>query len=306
MKEFRTHHHRGLLKAGYCYGPFDPVYNIIVNTIWYNTTFPTSQEFEVDMVCTMRHIESRSLNGLIAFLRASIPEVSEHEAMTYLLKSDLKLCRAIQMAKQEHQTPGSDEIRYKAAVNASSHPRSEEFLKVAIQTWPKVLSAVRSVMKASHLISSSATIHLSRLLGTRANLLESTLKLTKDALDMLSRYKKEFLTQQSIVRAKVEAALKKYGHAQGYSYELGLICVVNYRVGKKMDIRNSKQQYSHVNFWAIRENERRPTLFFAQFNNDEESANLDSICCPVPGLSTHDGQGSGFILWATLLFGIPS
>ncbi|KAK3152239.1 hypothetical protein QOZ80_2BG0156230 [Eleusine coracana subsp. coracana] len=217
MKEFQTHHHRGLLKAGYCYGPFDPVYNIIVNTIWYNTTFPTSQEFEVDMVCTMRHIESRSLNGLIAFLRASIPQVSEHEAMTYLLKSDLKLCRAIQMAKQEHQTPGSDdEIGYKAAVNASSHPRSEEFLKVVIQTWPKVLSAVRSMMKASHLISSSAIIHLFRLLGTRANLLEPTLKLTKDALDMLSRYKKEFLTQQSIVRAKVEAALKKYGHAQVY------------------------------------------------------------------------------------------
>ncbi|GJN19093.1 hypothetical protein PR202_gb06331 [Eleusine coracana subsp. coracana] len=293
MKEFQTHHHRGLLKAGYCYGPFDPVYNIIVNTIWYNTTFPTSQEFEVDMVCTMRHIESRSLNGLIAFLRASIPQVSEHEAMTYLLKSDLKLCRAIQMAKQEHQTPGSDdEIGYKAAVNASSHPRSEEFLKVVIQTWPKVLSAVRSMMKASHLISSSAIIHLFRLLGTRANLLEPTLKLTKDALDMLSRYKKEFLTQQSIVRAKVEAALKKYGHAQGYSYELGLICVVNNRVGKKMDIRNSKQQYSHVNFWAIRENERRPTLFFAQFNNDEDSANLDSICCPVPGPSTHDGYFS--------------
>nr|CAB3494384.1 unnamed protein product [Digitaria exilis] len=46
----RSRHHRSLLKAGHCYGPFDPITNIILNTIWYDTVFPPHQEFEVDVI----------------------------------------------------------------------------------------------------------------------------------------------------------------------------------------------------------------------------------------------------------------
>jgi hypothetical protein len=38
--ELRSCFHRSMLMASHCYGPLDPVSNIIVNTVWYDTVFP--------------------------------------------------------------------------------------------------------------------------------------------------------------------------------------------------------------------------------------------------------------------------
>ena len=61
--ELRSCYHRSMLKAGHCYGPFDPVSNIIINTIWYNTVSPPSQRPEIDIISTgsLLRIEARSL-----------------------------------------------------------------------------------------------------------------------------------------------------------------------------------------------------------------------------------------------------
>ncbi|KAK3148911.1 hypothetical protein QOZ80_3AG0210350 [Eleusine coracana subsp. coracana] len=74
----RSRLHWALLKAGYCYGPLDPVANILINTIWYDTASPSQLEFEVDMIRmeSLANIESRSLNGLIAFMSAQFPTIS--------------------------------------------------------------------------------------------------------------------------------------------------------------------------------------------------------------------------------------
>lgn len=62
--------HRSMLMGGHCYGPLDPVSNIIVNTIWYEHNFPASKQFPVAMISTtmLSCIVARSLYGLVSFL----------------------------------------------------------------------------------------------------------------------------------------------------------------------------------------------------------------------------------------------
>jgi len=98
----RKCHHSSLLRAGYCYGPMDPVSNIILNTIWYATTCPTQSDFEVAMICTkaLRRIECCSLYGLVAFLLALFNTLTEHDVVWYLLVSNIDAASAIAMAEQ--------------------------------------------------------------------------------------------------------------------------------------------------------------------------------------------------------------
>ena len=97
MKDFRSLYHHGFLKAGYCYGPFNPFCNIIVNIVRYDTAFPAPGALEPDMICTriLIRLESQSLDGLINLLVACISGISEYDAMIYLLKSNLELSQAI-------------------------------------------------------------------------------------------------------------------------------------------------------------------------------------------------------------------
>nr|TKV92578.1 hypothetical protein SEVIR_9G170800v2 [Setaria viridis] len=99
-------YHRGLLKAGHCYGPFkDPVSNIVLNTVWYETVFPPREELSVAMVCSrsLVLVTCRSLGGLVAYLRACFDTISEHQAMRYLLFTEVDLWGAIDMAWQDEK-----------------------------------------------------------------------------------------------------------------------------------------------------------------------------------------------------------
>ncbi|KXG23103.1 hypothetical protein SORBI_3008G056800 [Sorghum bicolor] len=288
MEEFQTCHHRGLLKAGYCFGPFNTVSNIIVNTIWYNTNFPPSEEFKVDIICTLRHVESRSLNGLLAFVRACFPEISEHHAMIYLLKSNLNICKIIETARLEgYDTPVCVDNGYKEAAHAASHPDPDAYCEFVVRCLPKVQSTIRSLLQASHILSSNEVLQLSELLSFPiAKALEPISELTEDALKMLAKEKEDFLVQQSFVRGKVQAALWNYEQTKGYHYELGIICGVNVNVGDETKILESKGQYSHVNFWASPDDGSGATLFFAEFSNYEDNNdNHQLFCFPASDLS---------------------
>jgi hypothetical protein len=54
-QELTERYHPSLLICGHCYGPLDPVSNIIINTIWYEQSFPSNKS------TTAKHDQHRLL-----------------------------------------------------------------------------------------------------------------------------------------------------------------------------------------------------------------------------------------------------
>ena len=85
--ELSSRYHRSVLEGGYCYGPLDPVSNIIVNTVWYELNFPYGKQVTVDMISTtcLWRVAARSLYGLVSFLCTRYPNLSPDQALQRLL-----------------------------------------------------------------------------------------------------------------------------------------------------------------------------------------------------------------------------
>uniref|UniRef100_A0A0E0ADZ0 Uncharacterized protein n=1 Tax=Oryza glumipatula TaxID=40148 RepID=A0A0E0ADZ0_9ORYZ len=283
MQDVRARYHRAFVNGGYCYGPFSCVTNIIINTLWYDSAFPAVEKLEVDMICTSTfvRVESRSLRGLIKQLLTCIPEISEHDAMIYLLKNNLKVCKAVEMAGVW------DVSAYKAAADALFHPELEAYVQFSTQSLPKVQAAVKSLLRASTPLSSKDVLQLATLLPSSncisAKSLETIVDLSTDALDMFIAFKEKCVTQQGFFRRKIEAALRK----KGYLYDLQVICVANERVGSQMNFLDFKCPYSHVNFLASPKVGSGLKLFFAEFSNDDDDV---SFCCTVSRKSKHEAR----------------
>ncbi|KAF7103142.1 hypothetical protein CFC21_104169 [Triticum aestivum] len=134
----RRRHHCSLLKGGYCYGPRDPVSNIILNTIWHGSTFPTPQKFElqfkVDMICTrmLARMECCSFYGLVTFLRTCAPTITEHDAIWYLFRSDADVHKAIRKLKKHgHAVCDNYQDAYRQAAVVSWYVDSDALVKFA-------------------------------------------------------------------------------------------------------------------------------------------------------------------------------
>src|SRR4051812_131171 len=82
-----------MIWGGYCYGPLDPVSNIIVNTIWCEQNFPPSKQFPLTMISTklMWRVAAQSLYGLVSFLCTRYRGLTPDLAMQRLLVSGADL-----------------------------------------------------------------------------------------------------------------------------------------------------------------------------------------------------------------------
>ncbi|KAK3153971.1 hypothetical protein QOZ80_2BG0184030 [Eleusine coracana subsp. coracana] len=261
-------YHWGLLRAGHCYGPFDPVTNIILNTIW-------------------------SLFGLIKFTKTLFPALSTYDAVRYLLFHNADLDSVISRAKldgYESATPLSD--AYKAAACAAKHPDPTALANLSSGLFLDKGELLKSLIKTKLYLSlddvDAISISLSQNDPPRkpVGLVQ---ELTPRASRNVSSTRKEFEAQQSSICKRVQAALRNHAQLEANDYELLAICGVNGEIpedGKFGYFDNyNGYPYSHINIWARLKGPRladaAPTLLFIQCSNDSEVMDYNFLCVPV-------------------------
>ncbi|KAM0824122.1 hypothetical protein ACQ4PT_070415 [Festuca glaucescens] len=220
--ELGSRHHRGLLKAGHCYGPCDPVTNIILNTIWYDTVFPPKQHFEAAMIFTksLARIEFLSLRGLVAYICVRFPGFSVHEAMRRLLICNARLDSVIEMAKREGHDEDilfSESVAYDTASHAAHHPRPAALVEFVTTVMPHVGRTLGSTREVKRGLSSRDVFTICKslspeLLSSKSS--KKVQKLSSRATKIISANLDEFKACQDTIVKMVEAALRRYAEQQ--------------------------------------------------------------------------------------------
>ncbi|KAM0859554.1 hypothetical protein ACQ4PT_047124 [Festuca glaucescens] len=252
---------RYILFDGHCYGPMDPVSNIIINSIWHSMFFPLpsagseSQAYDILDTLSMLRVEVRSLNGLIALVKAN-SDCSMQQAMEYLCSNSCHM-------SQDISTPHG----FHTAAEAAQHPQHAALGSFLSSLTPHMLANLRPFLGINNGTHSSETLHqvrfvLARELRQTAVLLppkEAQLcKVVKDAL-LIKR--SECKNMRLFIRSELAEVLKKYAseHPQEPKYEPSVIC------GLVESYYSDRDSY-HVNFVAASESGDDNQLFFAELN----------------------------------------
>ncbi|XP_071675487.1 uncharacterized protein [Lolium perenne] len=288
-----------LVTAGHCYGPLDPVANVVINTIWYDALFPLSKDVASKLGAadildarSMHRIESRSIDGLVAYLCRPPSTLGEQAAVTLLCRarSDIpileltNMCDVAQAAKHpqpaafgEFLERGSVPELYQLYCHARVHgdPDSAfERIKMALVQSTRVAPVQRCARDMD-----SASAALERLNINNA-----------PALETLSARRSFFMSKQASFRGALESLLIGYGDHDPLAplYKLGVICGVtsetNYRYTSVF----------HANFLASSDGGLSWKLFFAEFWRNQPDNRIEepkkSFCCPIPDDHKYPGR----------------
>jgi hypothetical protein len=228
--ELRSRHHRGLLKAGHCYGPCDPVTNIILNTIWYDTVFPPEQHFEVAMICTksLARVEFLSLCGLVAYICARFPDFSVYEAMRRLVICNARLDSVVEMAKAEGHYEGdmpfSERDAYDTVSRAAHHPSPAAFVQFATTVMPQVGGTLWPTAEVKRVLFSGDVLAISETFSQKlppSKSLKKARKLSNRAAKIISANRDKFEACQGTIVKMAETALLIYAKQMASS-----ICIM--------------------------------------------------------------------------------
>ncbi|XP_048537659.1 uncharacterized protein LOC125516217 [Triticum urartu] len=255
-------HLRGILVAGHCYGPLDPVSNIIRNAIWYDSVYPL---LEIDTVTepdildsqSMLRMEARSLDSLLAMI-CTASGFSEHMALEYLCYKQCDLSVVLQRATKE--------VCYKAYVaagQAGKHPYHLELASFLTSMPPQDTLLTGEATGKGYVISDAVLEQVYKIMeGQSPSTAPSDIqpRLRPQAWMMLASRKDEFAQKQKFLGQILEQLLLDYSNQHPWEPvpRLDVICGV-----KKGDHGHSK--FYHVNFLVYYDDvSSARMLFFAE------------------------------------------
>jgi hypothetical protein len=210
---------RYILFAGHCYGPMDPVSNIIINSIWHSIAFPLpsvdseNQTYDIIDPLSMLRVEDRSLKGLIALVKAN-SDCSMQHAMEQLCSNSCHLSQSMM------STPHGFDI----AAEAAQHPQHAALGSFLSSLTPQMLDDLQSALSTTNGILSSQSLDLVKCIlpkGFRVTAFApKEVELCQMAKDTLltkrSKHKKYCL----FIRSELAKVLKKYAseHPQVHGF----------------------------------------------------------------------------------------
>jgi len=219
--ELCSRYHHSLLKAGHCYGPLDPVSNIIINTIWYDKAYPPSKQFTIQMIsisCLMR-IVARSFYGLVSFMCARYPDRTVDQILQRLQEVNADLRQAASSFR------GPDvQVAYNAAAIAASHPvphQQQAFLGLPHSVHMLQLACTR-VMPNDRILSSENVETIATLImppfadddELNQQPRPEPRKVDNTTLLVSSHRCQQFWAQHELVLWKVQVTLAKFNNSK--------------------------------------------------------------------------------------------
>ncbi|XP_062200187.1 uncharacterized protein LOC133902882 isoform X1 [Phragmites australis] len=283
-------HLRGILVAGHCYGPMDPVSNIILNAIWYDSVFPLLEmdaEIEPDILDSqsMLRMETRSLDSLVAMV-CTATGFSEHMAVEYLCYKQCDLSVVFQMATKEVCHKACD-----CAGQAGKHPKHLELASFLMSMARNVLQDLRSLLtneatRKGYVISDAVLEQVYKIMEDQSSSTSPSVghpRLCPSAWKMLGSRKDDFVQKQKFLGQALEELLLDYSNHHPWEPvpRLDVICGV-----KKNDRGHSKSY--HVNFLVYYDDVASArVLFFAEvwessFQAKRSEPNTSVNVVPVP------------------------
>ncbi|KAF7101191.1 hypothetical protein CFC21_102583 [Triticum aestivum] len=281
---------RSILVAGHCYGPMDPVSNVIISSIWYDRWCPLPeadrkgiQAYDILNTCYMLRTQARSLKGLLCLACALDPTLTEECAAKALRDNTCDL-----FGKLSGVFPlgsGSSNIFHMAA-KAAGHPLPAGLglLYQQLAQVPARFAQLSSLITSSRVLSPDVCNQIAAFLEgefkitphVQNELQAQAPKLCKEALKTLSRKRSGHGCKTEFIRFKLAQLLDKYAseHPWEPKYVLNFICGVEER-GPLFTV------CYRVNFMATPESQDENTLFFAEFWVSYPQPPKPNFCCPL-------------------------